>query len=187
MAKITNAKCPVMLLTDEQIRVALVTTHLPLSQVPQSITRERVIAVIRVLNRDLTARFGIKNPKIAVCGLNPHAGEGGTLGDEEVRIINPALEFLRSENIDVSGSHPADTILTRDQAARFDAVVSMYHDQGLPAIKHCSFGKIVNVTLGLPIVRTSVDHGTAYDIAGTGLANIESLQSAFAMALKLTE
>ncbi len=185
LAARTGTPRPVMLLTDEKIRVALVTTHLPLRQVPASITRERIIEVATVLHRDLKRRFGIQNPKIAVCGLNPHAGEGGTLGDEEVHIVTPAIASLRSDKIDASGPYPADTILTRSQAAKFDAVLSMYHDQGLPAIKHAAFGNIVNVTLGLPIIRTSVDHGTAYDIAGSGMANPESLASAYAMALRL--
>ena len=185
LAELTGAAHPVMLLTDGNLRVGLVTTHLPLQKVPQAITKQRVIETVRVTDRDLRQRFAIPSPHIAICGLNPHAGEGGLLGDEEIRHIQPAVEALKEEGINASGPFPADTIFVPGHAAKFDAIVAMFHDQGLPVIKHAAFGNTVNVTLGLPIIRTSVDHGTAYDLAGTGKAKAQSLRSAVSMAQAL--
>ena len=182
LAERTGSDCPVMLLMSDQLKVALVTTHIPLSEVPSHISCERIVKVVRVLHRDLQRRFGLISPRIGICGLNPHAGEGGKLGDEEITQIIPAVEMLRGESIDVIGPLAADTVFSHHQLANFDVVLAMYHDQGLPVIKHGAFGEIVNVTLGLPIVRTSVDHGTAYDIAGRGKAKPSSLQCALALA-----
>ncbi len=154
-----------MLLVGGGLRVALVTTHLPLAQVAAAITREAVAATIAVVAKDLAAKFGITAPRIAVCGLNPHAGEGGHLGREEIDTIAPAIADMRAKGHDVTGPLPADTVFVPDRARNFDAIVAMYHDQGLPALKAASFGAGVNVTLGLPFIRTSVDHGTALDLA----------------------
>ena len=186
LAELTGSKCPVMLLTDGELRVALVTTHIPLNQVAEAITRERVTAVATVLHNDLRSRLDIASPRIGVCGLNPHAGEGGVLGDEEIEKIIPAIEMLQKEGINAVGPLPADTIFVQNQLEKFDVILAMYHDQGLPVVKYAGFGEVVNVTLGLPIVRTSVDHGTAYDIAGTGCADINSLLSAVEMARELS-
>ena len=175
---------PVMLLASETMRVALVTTHLPLRAVPDAITPGRLATVLDVLWRDLRERFDIAAPRIAVCGLNPHAGEGGHLGREDDEIIAPAIAAQRAAGRDVTGPHPADTLFHR-AAGEADAVLAMYHDQGLPVIKYGGFGGIVNVTLGLPIVRTSVDHGTALDIAGSGRASASSLSAAVALAARL--
>jgi len=185
LAELTDAPRAVMLLTDENMRVALVTTHLPLKQVPDAVTSELIVEVTTILNRDLKNRFSIAAPRIAVCGLNPHAGEGGLLGNEERQEIQPAIEQLRQLGIEASGPYPADTIFVPSHARQFDAIVAMYHDQGLPVIKHAAFGEAVNVTLGLPIIRTSVDHGTAYALAGTGNANPDSMRSAISMAQTL--
>ena len=186
LAELTGSKCPVMLLTDGELRVALVTTHIPLNQVAEAITRERVTAVATVLHNDLRSRLDIASPRIGVCGLNPHAGEGGVLGDEEIEKIIPAIEMLQKEGINAVGPLPADTIFVQNQLEKFDVILAMYHDQGLPVVKYAGFGEVVNVTLGLPIVRTSVDHGTAYGIAGTGCAEINSLLSAVEMARELS-
>ncbi len=185
---------PVMLLANENLdkntnsylRVALITTHLPISQVASHITSDRIERVLKVLNKDLTQRFGITKPCIAVCGLNPHAGEGGHLGTEENEIIIPTLEKLRHQGMNLVGPLPADTAFTQHHLQGKDAVVAMYHDQGLPVIKHQGFGEVVNVTLGLPIIRTSVDHGTALDIAGQGIADESSLLTAANLAAKLS-
>ncbi|HUG97714.1 MAG TPA: 4-hydroxythreonine-4-phosphate dehydrogenase PdxA [Gammaproteobacteria bacterium] len=176
---------PVMMLAAGALRVALVTTHLPLARVPAAITPERLETVLRVLHGDLRARFGIATPHILVAGLNPHAGEGGHLGDEEIRVITPVIESLRAAGLDLEGPLPADTLFTPDRLARADAVLAMYHDQGLPVLKYAGFGHAVNITLGLPLVRTSVDHGTALDIAGTGNADPGSMVAALEMALEL--
>ena len=183
---------PVMLLTNEEkndtnfkLRVALVTTHLPISEVSLHITAQRIEQVLQTLHRELIKSFGISNPNICVCGLNPHAGEDGHLGEEEINIIQPTLEKLRKQGMQLEGPVPADTAFTQQQLVGKDAIVAMYHDQGLPVIKHSGFGEIVNVTLGLPIIRTSVDHGTALDIAGQGIADVGSLQSAVCLAAKL--
>ena len=176
---------PVMLLAAGELRVALATTHLPLSQVPAAITRDRLLTVLRVLAHDLRLRFGIPSPRILVAGLNPHAGENGHLGDEEIRVIGPALDALRAEGLQLAGPLPADTLFTPARLANADAVLAMYHDQGLPVLKYAGFGRAVNITLGLPLVRTSVDHGTALDIAGTGGADSGSLRAALETALEI--
>ncbi len=167
------------------LRVALATTHLPLAQVPRSITAESLAATLDVLNDDLRRRFGIERPRIGVAGLNPPAGEGGHLGREEIDVIAPAIAAARARGIDASGPLPADTLFVPAQLVRFDAVLAMYHDQGLPVLKHASFGHGVNVTLGLPFVRTSVDHGTALDLAGKGSADAGSMAAALELAAQL--
>ena len=182
LADRTGADCPVMLLMSENLKVALVTTHIPISQVPDQITCQRIVSIGRILHNDLEKWFGLKSPRIGICGLNPHAGEGGKLGHEEITEIVPAIEILHLENIDATGPVPADTIFASHQVDEFDVILAMYHDQGLPVIKHGAFGSIVNITLGLPIIRTSVDHGTAYGIAGKGSANTGSLQHALSLA-----
>ena len=168
----------VMMLATEELRVALVTTHLPLKDVSAAITPDRLTQVTRILNADLKAFFGIDQPRILVAGLNPHAGEGGHLGREEIEVIEPTLEQLRAEGIQLTGPLPADTLFTPHWLDNADAVLAMYHDQGLPVLKFQGFGRAVNITLGLPIVRTSVDHGTALDLAGTGKADAGSLHTA---------
>ena len=168
----------VMMLATEELRVALVTTHLPLKDVSAAITAERLTQVTRILNADLKTFFGIDQPRILVAGLNPHAGEGGHLGREEIEVIEPTLEQLRAEGIQLTGPLPADTLFTPHWLDNADAVLAMYHDQGLPVLKFQGFGRAVNITLGLPIVRTSVDHGTALDLAGTGKADAGSLHTA---------
>jgi len=167
------------------LRVALATTHLPLAAVPAAITREGLVRTLRILCDDLIARFGIAAPRIGVLGLNPHAGESGHLGREEIDVIIPALAQLRAAGFDLVGPLPADTAFVPTQLARFDAVLAMYHDQGLPVLKHAGFGHAVNITLGLPYVRTSVDHGTALDLAGKGRADASSLIAATKLALEL--
>ena len=176
---------PVMMLVAERLRVALVTTHLPLRAVPAAITAERVERVARTLHRDLQQRFGIERPRLLVLGLNPHAGEGGHLGTEERDIIEPVLERLRADGLEAAGPLPADTAFVPRSLDNADAVLAMYHDQGLPVLKHAGFGRAVNVTLGLPIVRTSVDHGTALDLAATGRADPGSLIAAVELAADL--
>jgi 4-hydroxythreonine-4-phosphate dehydrogenase len=182
----------VMLLTapgggrlDGDLRVALATTHLPLSAVPAAITRAGLVRTLRILCDDLIGRFGIPAPRVAVLGLNPHAGENGHLGREEIDTIIPAIEQLRAAGFDVAGPLPADTAFLPSQLVRFDAVLAMYHDQGLPVLKHAGFGHGINVTLGLPFIRTSVDHGTALDLAGTGKADASSMIAAAKLALEL--
>jgi 4-hydroxythreonine-4-phosphate dehydrogenase len=186
LAERTATPHVVMLLVGGGLRVALATTHLPLARVAQAITGESLSATLDVLHGDLLSRFGIARPRIGVAGLNPHAGEGGHLGREEIEVIAPALEAARSRGIDAAGPFPADTLFVPAMLSRFDAVLAMYHDQGLPVLKHASFGHGVNVTLGLPIVRTSVDHGTALDLAGTGTADAGSMQAALALADQLS-
>ncbi|MGB1836319.1 MAG: 4-hydroxythreonine-4-phosphate dehydrogenase PdxA [Marinobacter adhaerens] len=168
----------VMMLATEELRVALVTTHLPLKDVSAAITPERLTQVTRILDADLKKFFGVARPRILVAGLNPHAGEGGHLGREEIDTIEPTLEALRAEGICLTGPLPADTLFTPHWLDQADAVLAMYHDQGLPVLKFQGFGRAVNITLGLPIVRTSVDHGTALDLAGTGRADAGSLHTA---------
>ena len=185
LAARTGAGCPVMMLASPNLRVALVTTHLPLSGVSSAITAERLQATIIVLHADLRARFGIDSPRIMVLGLNPHAGEDGVLGREEIEIVQPLLRSLAEQGLAVSGPVPADTAFTPRRLRSCDAVLAMYHDQGLSPIKALAFGETVNVTLGLPIVRTSVDHGTALDLAGSGRADARSLYRAAQLALKL--
>jgi 4-hydroxythreonine-4-phosphate dehydrogenase len=175
----------VMMLAGGGLRVALATTHLPLREVADAITPELLDAVIRILHADLQAKFGIAQPRILVAGLNPHAGESGHLGREEIEIIEPALDRLRTEGLNLVGPLPADTLFSRIRQDRCDAVLAMYHDQGLPVLKYASFGAGVNITLGLPFIRTSVDHGTALDLAGTGRAEVGSLMTAIEVALDM--
>ena len=185
LAARTGAPLPVMMLTAGSMRVALATMHLPVKSVSSAITFELLCQTIEILHHDLK-RSGIQSPWIAVCGLNPHAGEGGHLGDEELLIISPAIEEMRSRGIRVTGPIPADTAFVPHQFAQYDVVLAMYHDQGLPVIKHAAFDRAVNVTLGLPILRTSVDHGTALDLAGTGRADSSSLKAAIDLAINLS-
>lgn len=187
LAEQTKTKRVVMMLAAENIRVALATTHLPLAEVSGAITQEMLQEIILIIYDDLNNRFGIKRPKIAVCGLNPHAGESGHLGREEVETIGPAIKKLRSNGLSLIGPVPADTAFTPAMLKQSDAVLAMYHDQGLPVIKHAAFDSAVNVTLGLPIVRTSVDHGTALDLAGSGKANHQNIIAAIRMAARLAE
>lgn len=167
------------------LRVALATTHLPLAEVPRALTVDGLVSVLQVLLRDLEQHFGIARPRVAVAGLNPHAGEGGHLGREEIDVIAPAIERLRSAGHAVDGPLPADTLFVPSIVRRYDAVLAMFHDQGLPVLKYATFGHGINVTLGLPFIRTSVDHGTALDIAGTGRADAGSLRAALALAVQL--
>ena len=184
LAQLTNSEA-VMLLVGGGMRVALATTHLPLKDVPAAITRDTLEQKLRIIHTDLINRFAIARPRIAVAGLNPHAGESGHLGKEEIETIIPALEGLRAQGMDLVGPLPADTLFHPPKLKNFDCVFAMYHDQGLPVLKHASFGNAVNVTLGLPIIRTSVDHGTALDLAGTGRADPGSLLAAIEMAATL--
>lgn len=183
LAERCQADRPVMLLVADDLRVALVTTHLPLRRVPDAISIDGIVATARILDQGLRSRFGIAAPRTLVLGLNPHAGESGHLGKEEQDTIEPAIEQLRAEGIDVKGPLPADTAFTPPQLAQADAVLAMYHDQGLTVLKHRGFGHAVNVTLGLPIVRTSVDHGTAIELAGTGRADAGSFVAALDLAI----
>ncbi len=176
----------VMMLVGGNLRVALVTTHLPLAEVPRHITPERLEAVVRILVAELGKRWGLPHPTVRVLGLNPHAGEGGHLGMEEIEIIEPVLERLRAEDMQLEGPVPADTAFTATGLADVDVVLAMYHDQGLPVLKRVAFGAAVNVTLGLPFVRTSVDHGTALNLAGSGRADSGSLEAAMALAASLS-
>ncbi len=177
-----GSELTVMMLATEGLRVALATTHLPLAEVPAAITRESLTRVIRILDADLRSYFGISNPRIVVCGLNPHAGEGGHLGHEEIDTLIPVLDALRAEGMTLVGPLPADTLFTPRHLENADAVLSMFHDQGLPVLKFKGFGAAVNITLGLPIIRTSVDHGTALDLAGSGTASSGSLAYAIETA-----
>jgi 4-hydroxythreonine-4-phosphate dehydrogenase len=185
LAALTGAARPVMLLASKALRVALATTHLPLRAVPDALEPAELEQLLRVLHADLERRFRIARPRMLVLGLNPHAGESGTLGSEEREIIEPVVRKLAADGLAVSGPVSADTAFTRDSLEHCDVVVAMYHDQGLPAIKALSFGEVVNVTLGLPIVRTSVDHGTALALAGTGKAREASLLAAVELAIEL--
>ena len=175
----------VMMLATKTLRVALVTTHLPLRDVPDAITKERLHQVIDILIHDLKTKFKIAKPRILVCGLNPHAGENGYLGREEIDVINPVLQIYRAQGINMTLSLPADTLFTPENLKDADAVLAMYHDQGLPVLKSQGFGEAVNITLGLPFIRTSVDHGTALSLAGTGQAKSSSLHVAVDLALDL--
>lgn len=187
LAEKTGTAQVVMMLVGGGMRVALATTHLPLTAVSAAITRRSLETTLRILHHDLIHKFGIAQPRILVAGLNPHAGEGGYLGDEEITTITPVLEMLRSEDMLLQGPLPADTLFAPHHLQHGDAVLAMYHDQGLPVLKHASFGGGVNVTLGLPIIRTSVDHGTALDLAGTGKANPGSLLAAIQLAIELSQ
>ena len=186
LAQRAGVTTPVMMLATDELRVALVTIHLALSEVPRAVTQDSLEAVLRVVDADLRARFGIPAPVIGVCGLNPHAGEAGHLGQEEQDVIIPVMAKLSDEGLVLKGPLPADTAFTRQNLQTLDVVVAMFHDQGLPVIKHAGFGDVVNITLGLPFVRTSVDHGTALDLAGTGKAEVASLSRALDVAIRLS-
>ncbi len=174
-----------MMLASDSLRVALLTTHLPLRQVPDAVTMDVLQLALRILHEALRAQFGLQHPRIAVLGLNPHAGESGVLGSEEIEIIIPVLDALRATGMDLAGPLPADTAFLPQMLAHFDAVLAMYHDQGLPVLKHAGFEKSVNITLGLPYPRVAVDHGTALDIAGQGIADPSSLQAAVNLCARL--
>ena len=174
---------PVMLLVADDLRVALATTHLPLREVADAINKALIVEIVEIVEQDLRNRFGLANPRIKICGLNPHAGENGYLGREEIDVIVPAIEQLRGRGVGAEGPFPADTLFTPAMLADADAVLAMYHDQGLPVLKHVGFHNAVNTTLGLPIVRTSVDHGTALDLAGTDRARADSLRAAIGSAI----
>jgi len=186
LAELTHSKMPVMMLAADNFRVALASTHLPLKDVSAAITKQSLIDVITVLHNDLKEKFAIDNPKIYICGLNPHAGEGGHLGMEEIDIIIPVVETLNSSGMNLVGPLPADTLFTEKYLKNADAVLAMFHDQGLPVLKHASFGKAINITLGLPIIRTSVDHGTALDLVGKGVADAGSFEAAIHSAIHLS-
>jgi 4-hydroxythreonine-4-phosphate dehydrogenase len=177
----------VIFLAPARLRVALITTHLPLKDVSAAITEARVIETCRVIDQDLRTKYGIAQPRLLVCGLNPHAGENGHLGSEEIEIIEPALAKLRGEGVDVVGPLPADTLFTPRYLKNADVAVAMYHDQGLPVLKSQGFGEAANITLGLPIIRTSVDHGTAFDLVGSGRADIGSLATALQVAREMSD
>jgi 4-hydroxythreonine-4-phosphate dehydrogenase len=183
LAEICGVKKPVMLLTTNRLRVALATIHMPLREVPDTITTALIIEISEIVDHDLRSRFGLENPLIKVCGLNPHAGENGYLGHEEIESIIPAIKILQSRGMNISGPYPADTVFTPAALADADAVLAMYHDQGLPVLKHAGFHNAINTTLGLPIIRSSVDHGTALDLAGTDQANAGSLMAAIDSAI----
>ena len=185
LAERTGGAHPVMMLTNGSLRVALATTHLPLKDVSTAITGELLQKVLRIVDHDLRTRFAIAAPRIIVCGLNPHAGESGHLGREEIEVIAPALDALRRTGMQLIGPAPADTAFTAQMLKQADAVLAMFHDQGLPVIKYAGFENAVNVTLGLPIIRTSVDHGTALSLAGTGTADSGSLAAAIDVAMQL--
>ncbi len=187
LAERTHTEKVVMMLATDALRVALATTHLPLSAVPGAITRESLQQTLGITHKALKQRFGIAKPRIAVLGLNPHAGEGGHLGHEEIDTIIPTLATLRDSGMDLIGPLPADTAFNPDVLDEVDAVFAMYHDQGLPVLKYAGFGRAINITLGLPIIRTSVDHGTALDLAGSGRAKADSLQAAINSAITLCE
>ncbi|MBL6691209.1 MAG: 4-hydroxythreonine-4-phosphate dehydrogenase PdxA [Pseudomonadales bacterium] len=185
LAERTGTKQVVMMLASGNLRVALATTHLPLSEVSSAITAQSLTNTVRILHRDLVDKFAIAQPNILVCGLNPHAGEDGHLGREEIDVIRPVLEALRAEGMSLTGPVPADTAFNPARLKDVDAVLAMYHDQGLPVLKYASFGEAINITLGLPIIRTSVDHGTALDLAGSGKADDSSLLQAINVAATL--
>lgn len=185
LAELADTRRVVMMLAAGTLRVALATTHLPLREVSDHITRSLLQDIIGILHSELEQRFAISGPRILVCGLNPHAGEGGHLGSEEIEIINPVLDELRRSGMNLSEALPADTAFVPGQLEKADAVLAMYHDQGLPVLKHAGFGQAVNITLGLPFIRTSVDHGTALSLAGTGSAETGSLHAAIAAAISM--
>jgi 4-hydroxythreonine-4-phosphate dehydrogenase len=187
LAERAGCALPVMLLVAGTLRVALATTHLALREVSSAITRERLVATLRIIDADLRRLWGLARPRIAVCGLNPHAGEAGHLGNEEIETIGPAIDDARRAGISVAGPLPADTVFVPRELAQHDVVLAMYHDQGLPVLKHAGFGEAVNVTLGLPILRTSVDHGTALTLAGSGRADPASLRAALRLAVEFAQ
>ena len=182
LAELTQTNKVVMMLLNPVMRVALVTTHVPLKDVSKHVTFDAVVETCEIVANDLVDKFGINMPKIALCGLNPHAGESGHMGMEEIETIIPAMNHLKSKGLDAHGPYPADTLFTPNKVKGFDAIIAMYHDQGLAPLKYAGFGESVNITLGLPIIRTSVDHGTALDIAGQGLADAGSLKAAITCA-----
>jgi len=183
LAQMCGVNKPVMLLATGTLRVALATIHMPLRAVPDTITAALIIEISEIVDHDLRLRFGLKTPHIKVCGLNPHAGENGYLGHEEIESISPAIETLQSRGINVTGPYPADTVFTPSALVDADVVLAMYHDQGLPVLKHAGFHNAINTTLGLPIIRSSVDHGTALDLAGSDNANPGSLMAAIDSAI----
>ena len=185
LAGLCHQATPVMMLANNVLRVALVTTHLPLSKVSNAITKDKLTQVLQILDNNLRHKFSINSPRILVCGLNPHAGENGHLGNEEKEIIIPVINTLKNQGLDLTGPQPADTAFTPEMIESFDVIVAMYHDQGLPVLKSLGFGETVNITLGLPIVRTSVDHGTALHLAGTGNASYSSLMQAIQCAIDI--
>lgn len=185
LADMTKTKKVVMMLVGSGMRVALATIHMAIKDVPSAITKQNIEETLRILHHDLVHHFGIKQPNILVAGLNPHAGENGYLGMEEIEVINPVIQQLRKEGMHLSDALPADTLFAKQHLAKTDAVLAMYHDQGLPVLKHASFGSGVNVTLGLPIIRTSVDHGTALDLAGSGKIEVGSMLAAIELAIEL--
>ncbi len=185
LADKTGTEKVVMMLATEEMRVALATTHLPLKDVASAITRDSLTQVLSILNHDMQTKFGISRPHILVCGLNPHAGEDGHLGTDELNTIIPVLQELNDQGMNLTGPLPADTLFARKNLQQADAVLAMYHDQGLPVLKYQGFGRAVNITLGLPIIRTSVDHGTALELAGTGQADTGSLHYAIQIALQM--
>ncbi len=187
LAELTHTPQVVMLLTAPGLRVALATTHLPLREVADAITRDNLRTTITILDQELRRGFGLSRPRISVLGLNPHAGEGGHLGREELEVIMPVLQELRAAGLDLTGPLPADTAFDPTRLKQTDVFLAMYHDQGLPVLKHYGFGQAVNVTLGLPIIRTSVDHGTALELAGSGRAQTSSLQAAIATAVEMIQ
>jgi len=185
LAHLSGAPRPVMLIWSEELAVVPLTIHIPLRDVPSAITTDLIVETARITARDYRERFGIAKPRLALCGLNPHAGEEGTIGREEIGIISPALRILRAEGIDATGPFPADTLFHAQARQRYDVALGMYHDQVLAPVKALAFDHAVNVTLGLPFVRTSPDHGTAFDLAGTGRANPSSLEAALKLAARL--
>ena len=187
LAMRSNAPLPVMLLASDTLRVALITTHLPLKDVSAAISQDLIIQICEIIDQDLRTKYAIEKPRQLICGLNPHAGEGGHLGMEEIETIIPALEKCRAKGLDVIGPLPADTLFTEKYLQDADVAVAMYHDQGLPVLKSQSFGEAANITLGLPIIRSSVDHGTAFDLAGSGKANTGSLRTAIRLAREMAQ
>jgi len=185
LAERTNAPLPVMMLATNSLRVALITTHLPLKDVSSAITESLIMQICKIVDHDLRTKYSIQQPKLLICGLNPHAGEDGHLGMEEIETITPALNKLRAQGIDVVGPLPADTLFTPKYLNCADIAIAMYHDQGLPVLKSQGFGEAANITLGLPIIRTSVDHGTAFDLAGSGKADTGSLLTALNVAKEM--
>ena len=186
LAALTDTPKVVMMLATDGLRVALATTHLPLSEVPAAITQLGLTEVLEILHRDMCSKFHIDDPRILICGLNPHAGEGGHLGMEEIDVITPVINKLKKQGMNLTGPLPADTLFNPDKLEHCDAVLAMYHDQGLPVLKHKGFGNAVNITLGLPIIRTSVDHGTALNLAGTGKASTGSMMTAITAAIHMS-
>ena len=187
LADISNTKNVVMLLANSKLKVALLTTHLPLSKVSESITSKKIIETTKILNDSLKKLWKIKNPKIGILGLNPHAGEGGFLGNEEIEIIEPAIRTLHQENLEIDGPISADTAFLEEKLNKYDAYLAMFHDQGLPVLKSMGFGDSVNITLGLPFTRISVDHGTAYELAGKNKADPSSFKKSMELALEFSQ